>query len=203
MAVGDRYRVTFTSRLPGVNGLFTCHYRVASIVGPGATDVEIAQRFGALIPTPLRAVMSNEASYLGVSVQRYHPTPPAVPAFSNTGSGVGSVVAPVLPPQTSGILTWRTLLAGRKYRGRSYIPFPAETSSTNNGRPAAPYVADLNTLATALLGPIVVTGFAGDSTLWLIVQHRTVPANFTDVQLGLARDYWATVRRRSRAGGEE
>jgi hypothetical protein len=47
---------------------------------------------------------------------------------------IGLSTSPTLPPATSVVLTWRSSVAGRPGRGRTYLPAPATTVMGADGR---------------------------------------------------------------------
>lgn len=104
-----------------------------------------------------------------------------------------------LPWQCAGVISWRTALAGKSYRGRTYIPGPSE-GDTLGGLVTAQYIADLNAVVTQMLA---VFGPAGSNTDWRfsIISRiangvpRAAPVG-TPVISGVARSVFYTQRRR-------
>lgn len=52
-------------------------------------------------------------------------------------------------------MSWRTGLAGRKYRGRDYVPAIAEAYASQDDRATSPFVALLTTAATQYLASVL------------------------------------------------
>lgn len=96
-------------------------------------------------------------------------------AVPGTAAGVDFVVSPaktggdaisdMLPPTASAIITWRTALAGRAYRGRSYLPGFGEAQQAG-GILNAGCITDMEAAVTAMLGRF---GPGGTSGNWRLV----------------------------------
>lgn len=82
--------------------------------------------------------------------------------FTVSPSKQGSKTNDVLPPQDAAVITWRTGLAGRSYRGRSYVPYQNE-GEQNAGVLAGGALTSLTTAAQAILTQYGPTGV---STHW-------------------------------------
>lgn len=200
MAVNDIYRVTVGTYWGLQVGLNVTHWRVAIITGNQPGDALIAGAFDNKFANPYKGLLHSGATYYGVRIQRIQPGVPGLPAVSANFSGGGLAGAAGLPPGTSGVITFRTPLAGRSWRGRIYVPFPSEADNGDvTGRPVAGYVTNLAALGLLYRTPTTQT-VGGDSvTLEMGVFSRKVPA-FTVVTQHVARDRWATQRRRSDFG---
>src|SRR3546814_8120191 len=75
----------------------------------------------------------------------------ALPIY-NQGQGL-FLGGDLLPGQVCGMVTKLTAAAGRRFRGRVYVPFPLETD--NDGIvPSAAYVARINPVALAQISQI-------------------------------------------------
>lgn len=114
---------------------------------------------------------------------------------SNVGTSAGAAGA----NQLAGIITWRTALAGRSYRGRSYLP-GMNTSWVVNGLWNASAQAVMNAYVSAMIlrfGPsgtslnfrlVTISRYAGKA-------QRVTPIG-TPITTGIARDVPGTIRRR-------
>lgn len=74
----------------------------------------------------------------------------------------GYLSADPLPPQTSAVLSHRTALKGRSYRGRTYLP-PASEDFQAGGTWTGTAITAFSTVATQLLA---VFGPSGSNTNW-------------------------------------
>lgn len=62
----------------------------------------------------------------------------------------GEMTGEGLPPQTAGIISWRTGLIGRRRRGRTFM-FPAGESAQNNGQWNSGHLSNLNDYGLIML----------------------------------------------------
>jgi len=125
------------------------------------------------------------------------------PEYLDTGAAVpGTAAGDPLPPQIALCVTLRTALAGRSFRGRSYIPgFTEAANGTTGTASAAASTAAIN-FVNACATSLASSGLA------LAVVSRPAPsatpprAGFVNnVTAVLTRDLiWDTQRRRARPG---
>lgn len=113
-------------------------------------------------------------------------------AFIN---GPGDVVSPVTEPgNVTAAVSWRTGLAGRKYRGRFYhVGFDGDQRNSNDTIQGA-YLALLGTLAQYLLN------HAATAALKLIIYHK-VGDTYTDINTVITDQNLDSQRRRLPARG--
>lgn len=79
----------------------------------------------------------------------------------------GFLAADPLPPQCSAVLSWRTALKGRAYRGRTYLP-PSTEDAQSNGNWTSGALTDFNATITHLLEVFGPSGTNGDWRLAVI-----------------------------------
>lgn len=176
------------------------HYKATAEAGTGATPANVAFAVDNHIATTLKLLLSAQANYKGVSVQRIAPLPKDVPTYDATGAGAGGVAGDALPTQTCGIFTLRTANAGRAYRGRMYVPFPGEGSSTVDGLPTAIYLGDLTTYADKWLDSITAGGGGNTTTFSPVLVNKNFPGVIPALVSQITRAKWATQRRRGSYG---
>ncbi len=200
MAVNDIYRINIGTHWDQQAGINVTHWRVSTQVGADLTPAVIATDFSAFFAAPFKGLMHNTATYDGVKVQKIWPPPATVPAVVTADSGVGTTGAAGLPPQTCGLLSLRTALAGRANRGRMYLPFPSEQDNVDaTGRPSAGYQAVGFTLGGQMITPRIITVGAQTMTFVPGIYHR-VTHNFDPFTSRIMRAVWATQRRRGDFG---
>lgn len=200
MALNDIYRVTVGTYWGFQVGLNVTHWRVSIIVGAQPGDPIIAAAFDAGFAGVYKTLMHAQATYYGVRVQKIEPQPVLFPAVSANNSGIGTAGAAGLPSQNSGLVTFRTPYAGRSFRGRLYMPFPAEQDNVDaTGRPTNGYITNLNALANFYRTPLVAQLAGNSVTLELGVRGRSIPS-FIVVNAHVVRPFWATQRRRGDFG---
>lgn len=199
MALGDIFQVRIFTRFGSQLGLMIRQYRITAETAGGVTPQEIAVVMDGAYGVPVRATLSSSANYLGVDVQRLRPLPPTVVAIGSAGAAAGLVPGDPLPRQCSGLITLRTNFAGRRFRGRAYVPFPGETDNTSLSAPSAAYVVNLGSISTVMNGPISVTGVAGTAIMNGVIWNRTTLTD-TLITTNIPRTEWATQRRRGAFG---
>lgn len=176
------------------------HYQARQVTGT-VTDQEAADHVEQGVDLLYQSLLSVHATYRGVSAQRIFPLPKTVPAVAQNPL-VGTHVGDLLPKQVSAVVTKQTRFAGRKYRGRIYIPFPSESANDTDSTPTAAYLATVEQLAAFLLQPIPVAGAGGGgATLTPILLHRDpVAPTFDDITTWRVNDKWGNQRRRGAYG---
>jgi hypothetical protein len=200
MPVDDVLQIKPNCRLTNQLGLNILHYRVATVVGAEPTYQETADAISTTFAPAYKALLTSQASYQGLGVQRVRPGPLSLEAFSTNGFGPGGGGGDPLPSQVAGILTKQTNLAGRKFRGRVYVPFPSEQENTGAGVPNLAYVTNLIILAAILVATQTVTGVAGTFTLQPVIFHRVGVPAVTLITAVRPNPVWATQRRRGAYG---
>lgn len=198
MAIGDIYRVTAWCYFQEQAGLNVLHYQVTGEQGGTLTPALVATQFGSQNGPLYRQVLASTASYIGCTSQRIVPKPPSLLATSTTSAGAGLVAGDVLPKQTAGIISFYTLNAGRRYRGRAYVPFPGEADNVADSTPSPTYVTMIGQLGLSLKGMNVTSGGL-TATLALVIYHRDLLIG-TLVQGHVTKKLWATQRRRGDFG---
>jgi hypothetical protein len=180
------------------------HYYKATAVAGLPTTFQAAVALATQRKNKYANCMNVGAEYDGCSCQRFMgPLPLEEPQFSTLGfPQTGTVTGDLLPPDKSGIISWKTGKAGRKYRGRSYIPFPGEASNNVNGLPETAYVTSLTALLGALMTPTLIDDGMGNTVqLAKVIYHgRVVSSPYDLVTTGIAKDLWAVQHRRGDYG---
>lgn len=207
MAMGDVYRVRticYTATQIAINSTY---WLSTNSTGAGALPADIATAFDTLFAPVYKNWMSSAAKWRGVDVQK-QVTPRPVPEFQIVNDAAGNGSANMLPTQVSGVIGWKTLIAGRHNRGRIYPGFVDALFADAAGSLTAGGVAVLAPIAAAYgTQPVVTTvAPAGTDTFRLCVRSVTVavpPPNlvaYTPVVTGIPRTRFATQRRRGQFG---
>lgn len=199
MAIGDVLQARFESVQGNQAAENIRQFRVSAEVAPVPTYGDVASGLGGIIGPELRALMSSSATYRGCAVRRISPLPLTLEQMSTNQAGVGAIAGDPLPPQVSGIVTLRTAMAGRRFRGRFYVPFPAESDNTSGHIPSSGYLSALINLQNSLALATVITVGLGSITVIPVIWSRRFRTT-TDITLGVARAIWATQRRRGDYG---
>jgi hypothetical protein len=174
------------------------YWECLSVIGTGTDDVSFANAVAAVYGPLFKALLTNNSTYQGVSIQDVTTAPPHPVAIASTGStGSGTAGTTPLPAQTCGIFTKQTALAGRGQRGRVYVPFPdfADNQGTTQPTPTAGYQTRLGLLAAHFIQTDAFlsggNGFAGFHVLF----HRRTRTT-TPILNARENAKWATQRRR-------
>lgn len=203
--VNDIIRVVDYMKLPAASqaGLNIHYYKADTVVG-APTTLQVANGLATQRGPLYAACLSAQAQYDGCTAQRFMgPLPLEEPVPSNLGFPDGGVVAgDALPSNIAGIISWKTGKAGRKYRGRSYIPFPGEASNAVAGLPEAAYLTQLANLGNKLQTPALIDDGAGNTVqLKKVIVHGRAPGSAYDlVTTKIVRGLWAQQHRRGDYG---
>jgi len=208
MAVlNDVYQVKLFCRnlqvgVPLTVTLNVLHYRVGLVSGTGPTDTQIGAAMDAAWGPPMALILPLTCQYWGSTIQKIFPLPIVERVITITNRSLGFRPVEMGAPQLTGVITKTTGLAGRKFRGRFYAPFPIETDNVD-GSPSAAYLALLGPIATNLF-TVVIAGVAPNTAPLFPTLFRTgVPPNTTDLTGATVRNYFGTQRRRGFASGPD
>ena len=172
------------------------HYRVNAVVGASLTEQQVVDLLFTRFSTGYPPLVSSAAFYAGMTVQKIRPLPVGAAQFSSAAPVAGTVAGDLMPRQVSGIITKRSVLAGRANRGRMYVAYPSESDNGTGGAPSAGYITRLATLAGQAFVNFTLTSGANSVDLVPVVYHRILGTS-NDVTTSLSRNYWATQRRRN------
>jgi len=188
--------VTRCSNQIGIN---MYHYLVGLATGGPVQDTEFALQMDGIAAPVYKALLSLiDAQYYGLDVRRVFPLPQSVPASSTANTGAGTINSDTMAKQASGIITRSANFAGRKFRGRIYVPFPTEADTVSPGAPTASYKTRMDALAAALSAPQLIVGAGGTVQLSPVLLH---PGGTTDtIVANLSRSKWGTQKRRGDYG---
>lgn len=201
MAVGDIFEFRLFTSFNEQIAINVLHYKEQTPTNPFALDHNsvLAAIATAIEPVFIDCVTAD-ATYEGCTLQRIFPT--VAPVVTNVlGSAAGDGGATPTGRQLSGIITKRTVIAGRRGRGRIYVPFPAaDTVTDDTGMPTAAYVALLQELADEMEDEQTVSVGADTLGFKPCVYNRDDPAASPLITTCLARSKFATQRRRGDYG---
>lgn len=201
MPVGDIMKVRFVCLFADQVGINVRHYRVTAETIPVPDLGDIATHFSLGFNNLYKNLLSAEANFRGVGVQKIFPLPLSVEVATVTNAGPGLETGDPLPGAVSGLIALTTDFGGRRGRGRSYIPFPAEAVNDDNGAPTVIYQGNLTVLGNTLTGVRTIPVGGGSIELTPVIFNRMTPGSSLNVTGAIARTQWATQRRRSRQGG--
>lgn len=195
LALGEIYMARLYCQAGVQAGINVRHYKIVAIGNPANEVDDLAVVLDNALAGLYKNLLSVNASWIGVNIQRVYPLPPTVAVGANANAGPGLVVGDILPGQTAGLISLRTAFAGRSFRGRAYIPFPSESDSQPSGVPSAAYMTSLAAIADILVQDQEFGDPANPATARPVIWSRkdTVP---NDITGAVTRNGWATQRRR-------
>jgi len=153
------------------------NYQVSSITGGAVTDVDFANALVTQTLAFYASLMADQAQYRGFQVYFLKRAAGSLPqpVVNITGQGNASGGTNALPRNTSGILKYNSFSRGPGGRGRIFLPFLPTDFMGPGGLPNASFGTLVNSFASALLTPVVVTAGGSTATLiWSLV--KKIPA---------------------------
>jgi hypothetical protein len=200
LAVGDVVLMTVACYRPSQVALNDFHWQVAAIGGASLTDAAVALKLDATLAPLYKPLMNGDSTYYGVRLQRISPLPKPVAVVGEANTGVGTAVGAGLPGQVSGLMTLRTNSAGRAFRGRLYIPFPAASYfSSPLDTPTALWDTNVDAIAAILKNPYLAMIGADTVTLVPVIWHKATRTS-TPIIDAESTSKFATQRRRGNYG---
>jgi len=154
-------------------GINLYYWRVSSILLGLPTDQDAADIFDQVVGPAYIDVLSAHANYAACKVQILQPPPMPTEVGASVNAGAGNRTGDLMPTNVAGIITKKTGFAGRAYRGRAYIPFPAEDDNGIDGLPVAGYLGNLGALAAIVFSDFTFTSVdtLRSATLTPVLRH--------------------------------
>lgn len=198
LVVGNIVELRIYCSLAEQTSINVRHFEVMAIAGASAEVSDVAIFMDVALAPLYAAAMAPAANYDGSTAQVIHPGRLAY--YANLGLvNPGTVTGDPLPRQTSGLIRFRSAIAGSRGVGRLYVPFPSEGSNTAAGHPVAAYQTAIGAIADVFETTAVV-GAGGDTAdLRPIIWHRDTQTGIPITQ-GIGSSRWATQRRRGDYG---
>lgn len=201
LANNDIWKVSLYSTLGSQLAVQRCFFTITELAG-NPDDGTLGNSAETALGAKLKDCMVADASFRGIGVQRVWPSPKTRERYFINLQGAGNVVTPPLPKQVSGLITLRTDFAGRRYRGRTYVPFPGEIDSDGvEGRPTANYVARLDILGNFWSSVLAIANGGDTASGVPVLWHEGLVVG-TPITADNGRPYWATQRRRGDYGAK-
>jgi len=201
VAVGDVFRVQTVCATATQVALNNFHYRIVTETAPGLLQSDVALAWNTRFNASFKACVSSAAAYKGTMTQKVSGALPLnLPTPNPVGAGIGGTAGEMLPGNICGIITWRSLFAGRANRGRSFMPFPGEADNDINGHPNAAYLTKLGTFADLNRVSWTVTFGADTASLQLCIWHAASRTLGVDLFNRTAQERWGQQHRRGDYG---
>lgn len=143
----------------------------------------------------LKSLVSSLCTLDYITCQKIQPTPPAAVRTLSVGTA-GTSGSSALPPQCAVVLSLRTALSGRRYRGRMYLPGIPTSKVTSNGTLTT---TDRQAYADSAKGMMVAMDalFSGSDELCVYSRVEDHKERVTSIRVGNRID---TQRRRKIPG---
>ncbi len=203
MLLGDHAEIgVFATQLNQVAVVKT-YLRCTGQTGTGASNNEVAAAESSKISASLKALMDGTAKFIGLTFNHIFPGFREQTITVTSDAGFGTVVGTPLPGQVAGVISKRTTQAGRRFRGRTYVPFPSDAFLSLTGLPSVGYTALLGSLALDMFGEDTVVGAGGTSTFVSLLRASnpaTSPNNWEVIIATFSNAKWGTQRRRGSYG---
>ncbi len=199
VAIGDiaQVRVIYKGAA-GEEAINTYHYIVTTVGATPATDHDIAQAFDGANASAIIPALPTDCKYDGVEVSLITYIPAFVTQRAGALAGPGTWASIAMGQQVSGIISWFTRLAGPKFRGRLFFPFPG-VSAILAGIPTTAYLSALNAVAVAFFGFTTVSVSGRTCGLLPVLWHRRT-RTFDYIANANLPDKFATQKRRGNYG---
>ena len=175
------------------------HIQIMSVTAPEPPYSAIADQLSTGLSAKYIPAIATNARYNGVAVRRVKPLPPTIETISLIGANPGTATGDAMPGQVAGLGNLKSAFAGRAFRGRVYVPFPAESDNGPDGAPTAAYLVKLQALIDLLVAGGTITLGGGNLTFNWVLYHR-VAGTTTPLTVATARPKFATQRRRGGFG---
>lgn len=145
--------------------------------------------------TSYKLAMPNAIALIQVQVRKYDPAVP-LGFDSNVSPPIpGSQAGAMLPGNVSSTISWRTGLAGRRFRGRVYVPGIRESDVDDSDLISSALVNLIASASASLLTSALTNGVLG-----VFHAPKTVPSVFdntiTDVLTSVIENIVDSQRRR-------
>lgn len=138
LVIGDLVRIRFWCVATDQAAVNTIYFTVVAATGTPVTDLDAAINMDEIMGPFYVALMPSSVSYQGCEAQIVKkPALTAQIARGQQGAGTNGTIA--LPRQVTSLVHFLTANAGRRYRGRVYLPFPPVDAAELDGTMTAAY----------------------------------------------------------------
>jgi hypothetical protein len=196
---GDVIRGSAITDIAGQTANTGWFYAVTAVGGSPATDQDFCNALDTAVAALFKAWLPSEVRYSGIIAGIVARSPNPVGVQQTTNAGVGTAAVEPLPKQCAGITSWYTATAGRRFRGRTYWPFPSSAWNDVNGELSGAGKTAADNIASAVQGLTSISSGGRTATIALGIYHRLTKLT-TPVTVRLTRGTIATQRRRGDFG---
>lgn len=194
MLAGDIVQLVVQGEIEGQQTNNVLHYKVMESAGAGATMTEFFTAWAAINQADWLDAVSAEWEMISLRGQVVLPVKLDPVIELTAGATVGTIAGDSLPSMNAAVLSWRTGIASRKKRGRTYIAGIPESGTTKSVLTAA-QIGLLTNLKDDLITEVVAGAGGNTANLRLIVRSLTGGGE-TVITTGEVRSTVYTQRRR-------
>jgi len=163
----------------------TYNFLVFGVIGGGVTDQDFVDQIANQIAAFYTSFMSDQCQHNGCQcyfIRRTGPLPAPVKNVAFAGPGLQPEAA--VPRVSASILKYTSFTRGPKGRGRLYLPFMSSVFMGTNGLPTTAHNTLVNSFASVLLSPILVTSGGNTAQLtWVLMGRVPGPIFLTTEQI--------------------
>ena len=202
---GDLLEVRTACITPSQLSMNVMHFYVVTNEGGGMDIATAATQLEGRFAGDYKNLMPPTAAWRGLGVCNLM-FPRSREATSTILAGPGLTGANLMPSQSSYLIKFNALPAGRRYQGRIYPGFISDANVADNGHLTIGGVAFLSALADLMFPAIVLTDDARILTIKLAIRHPNViiggipTPQFSEVVAIAAGTKIATQKRRGQYG---
>lgn len=205
MAIDDLVKVRVVCYIANQISVNVYYYKVSNVLGAPVSNGVCGAIDSAFAPL-YKACLNTQAKYRGVGMSIFRTTFwfAEETSVANDGAGVGGGLQ--APLQSAGLITKQTGFAGRRNRGRAYIPFHASADvDPTTSAPNAGYQTNLGGVAARITGVFNYESSPGNHVELAPVLARKGPGpvlNYilTNITGATTRPKFGTQRRRGNYG---
>lgn len=162
MAINDIYRLAVECGAVNASGLVVnvFHYRQTTVNPVSSGAAELVNAFNTSLSALYVACFSSSAQLESYKARNL--TVPTEGFDLTRGTPLaGTVTGDMIAPQNAELISWRTGLIGRSYRGRTYLPPTGESAVGSAGALGAGQLAAMAAFATAAMSIAATANWAG------------------------------------------
>lgn len=206
---GDVVRTEIWTYCMGQVGMCGLSFKVQGATGTLPTFGAMAKQLAdGLVTVSIRKLWSTDVNFMGVKVRDIGNPVKKLSGIA-TLNVPGITLGAVMPGQVSGIISWKTLFTGQKYRGRSYMPFPPDSCfDLNIPGPTAGYLNDMDGVANYWMNVQIIGTAPNSADVISILYHPAYtddlgvfhPATYDPIKSWASPQRFATQRRRGEYG---
>jgi len=189
IVVGDVLAVRAWVSTAAQAAVNTYNFECISLTGGAVTDQDLAVAMETPCSTLYGSLCPTEVTYDGVQVYfiRRDPMNLPNPVKSVSGAGACTGTGGILPTEIAAVMKYNTVIRGPGGRGRVYLPFIAGEFKSAFGVPTNAMGVLVNSFASALLTPLVVTSGGSTATfVWVLARKFPLPTPPTTAQITFA-----------------